>query len=245
MFINTKDESRRTFNSSFFIERGNVTMTRGSQEIKVKNINRELVTMASLVEKQIYESMLSLKNNDIELANKVINNDDEVDQMQKIIDEQCIKFIASEQPLATDLRKIMTASKIVTDLERMADHAVDICKLTKKIGANIDLFKKCLGDLWEMEKKVRGMIGAAIDSYIKNDDEMAYKICKKDDEIDSFYKSLFTVFVDKMKDDESLTEKGISLLFVIRYLERIGDRVTNICESTVYTKSGAYVDLNE
>ena len=220
-------------------------MTRGSQEIKVKNINRELVTMASLVEKQIYESMLSLKNHDIELANRIINNDDKVDEMQKIIEERCIKFIASEQPLATDLRKIMTASKIVTDLERMADHAVDICKLTKKIGANINLFKKSLEGLWEMEKKVRDMIGLAINSYINNDEEMAYKICERDDEIDSFYKSLFAEFVKEMKDDESLTEQGISLLFVIRYLERIGDRVTNICEFTVYTKSGAYVDLND
>ena len=220
-------------------------MTRGSQEIKVKNINRELVTMASLVEKQIYESMLSLKNHDIELANRIINNDDKVDEMQKIIEEQFIKFIASEQPLATDLRKIMTASKIVTDLERMADHAVDICKLTKKIGANINLFKKSVEPLWEMEKKVRDMIGLAINSYINNDDEMAYKICERDDEIDSFYKSLFAEFVKDMKDDESLTEQGISLLFVIKYLERIGDRVTNICEFTVYTKSGAYVDLND
>jgi len=220
-------------------------MTRGSQEIKVNIINKELVTMANLVEKQIYQSMLSLKNNDIELANKIIKNDDEVDGMQKIIEEQCIKFIASEQPLATDLRKIMTASKIVTDLERMADHAVDICKLTKKVGANINLFKKNLEPLWEMEKKVRDMIGLAIDSYIKNDDEMAYKVCERDDEIDTLYKSLFAKFVEEMKDDESLTEKGISLLFVVKYLERIGDHVTNICESTVYTKSGAYVDLNE
>jgi phosphate transport system protein len=220
-------------------------MTRGSQEIKVNIINKELITMANLVEKQIYQSMLSLKNNDIELANKIINNDDEVDGMQKIIEEQCIKFIASEQPLATDLRKIMTASKIVTDLERMADHAVDICKLTKKVGANINLFKKNLEPLWEMEKKVRDMIGLAIDSYIKNDDEMAYKVCERDDEIDTLYKSLFAKFVEEMKDDESLTEKGISLLFVVKYLERIGDHVTNICESTVYTKSGAYVDLNE
>jgi len=220
-------------------------MTRGSQEIKVNTIHRELVTMANLVEKQIYESMLSLKNHDVELANKIINNDDKVDEMQKIIEEQCIKFIASEQPLATDLRKIMTASKIVTDLERMADHAVDICKLTKKIGVNINLFKKSLEPLWEMEKKVRDMIGLAINSYINNDEEMAYKICKRDDEIDSFYKSLFAEFVKEMKDDERLTEQGISLLFVIRYLERIGDRVTNICEFTVYTKSGSYVDLNE
>ena len=220
-------------------------MTRGSQDIKVKNIHRELVTMASLVEKQIYQSMLSLKNYDIELANKIINNDDKVDNMQKVIEEQCIKYIASEQPLATDLRKIMTASKIVTDLERMADHAVDICKITKKIGGDINLFKKSLEALWEMEEKVRSMIGLAIDSYINGDDDMAYKICQRDDEIDLFYKDLFAKFVDEIKLDESLTEKGIRLLFVIKCLERIGDHVTNICESTVYSKSGVYVDLNE
>jgi phosphate transport system protein len=220
-------------------------MTRGSQDIKVKNIHRELVTMSSLVEKQIYESMLSLKNYDIELANKIIKNDDKVDEMQKIIEEQCIKYIASEQPLATDLRRIMTVSKIVTDLERMADHAVDICKIARKIGGNINLFKENLEALWEMEKKVRHMIGLAIDSYINDDDEMAYKICERDDEIDSFYKSLFATFISEIKLDESLTEKGIRLLFVIKYLERIGDHVTNICEWTVYSKSGNYVDLNE
>jgi len=220
-------------------------MTRGSQDIKVKNINRDLITMANLVEKQIYESMLSLKNYDIELANKIINNDDKVDDLQKKIEEKCIKYIASEQPLATDLRKIMTASKIVTDLERMADHAVDICKITKKIDGSINSFKKSSETLWEMEKKVRDMIGVAIDSYINIDEEMAYKICKKDDEIDSFYKSLFATFIEEIKMDDSLTEKGIRLLFVIKYLERIADHVTNICEWTVYSKSGAYVDLNE
>ena len=127
----------------------------------------------------------------------------------------------------------------------MADHAVDICKISKKIGGNINSFKKSSETLSEMEKKVRDMIGLAIDSYINDDDKMAYKICERDDEIDSFYKSLFATFVDEIKLDESLTEKGIRLLFVIKYLERIGDHVTNICESTVYSKSGVYVDLNE
>lgn len=220
-------------------------MTRGSQDIKRKNINRELVTMANLVEKQIYESMLSLKNYDIELADKIIKNDDKVDELQKKIEERCIKFIAAEQPLAKDLRRVMTASKIVTDLERMADHAVDICKITKNMNGSVNAFKKSSETLWEMEKKVRDMIGKSIDAYINNDDEMAYKICQLDDEIDSFYKSLFGTFIEEIKLDDSLTEKGISLLFVIKFLERIADHVTNICEWTVYSKNGDYVDLNE
>lgn len=109
-------------------------MTRGSQHIRVKNIHRDLLSMSSLVEKQIYESMICLKKYDLEKADIIIDNDDEVDNMQKEIEEECIKFIATEQPLAKDLRRVFAASKIVTDLERMADHAIDICKITKKMG---------------------------------------------------------------------------------------------------------------
>ena len=220
-------------------------MTRGSQDARVKIINRELLSMASLVEKQIYESMVSLKNYDVEKAEKVIKDDDKVDEMQKTIEEQCIKYIASEQPLATDLRRIFTASKIVTDLERMADHAVDICKITKRLGGNVKSFKESSDELWEMDKKVRDMIKAAIDAYINEDEELAYRICEKDDEIDAFYKSLFTTLINALKVDENLIHKGTQLLFVIKYLERIGDHVTNICEWTIFSKTGVYVDLNE
>lgn len=220
-------------------------MTRGSQEARVKSINRELLTMANLVEKQIYESMLCLKNYDLEKAEQVIKADDKVDEMQKTIEEECIKFIATEQPLATDLRRVFTASKIVTDLERMADHAVDICKITKRLGGSVKSFKESSDELWEMDKKVRTMIKLAIDSYVNEDDAMAYKICKKDDEIDAFYKSLFANLIEAIKLDENLIQKGAQLLFVIKYLERIGDHVTNICEWTIFSKGGVYVDLNE
>lgn len=220
-------------------------MTRGSQDSRVKVINRDLLNMSSLVEKQIYESIVSLKNYDVEKANQVIKDDDKVDNMQKAIEEECIKFIATEQPLATDLRRVFTASKIVTDLERMADHAVDICKITKRLGGNIKSFGENSEELWEMDKKVRSMIKVAIDAYINEDEEKAYGICKKDDEVDAFYKSLFGNLINAIKVDENLIPKGTQLLFVIKYLERIGDHVTNICEWTIFSKTGVYVDLNE
>ncbi|MCE5220403.1 MAG: phosphate signaling complex protein PhoU [Clostridium sp.] len=220
-------------------------MTRGSQDARVKIINKELLNMSSLVEKQIYESMLSLKNYDLKKAEQVIKDDDKVDNMQKKIEDECIKFIATEQPLATDLRRVFTASKIVTDLERMADHAVDICKITKRIGRNVKSFKGNSDELWEMEEKVRTMIKLAIDSYINEDEAMAYKICERDDEIDTFYKSLFSNLIEAIKVDENLIHEGAQLLFVIKYLERIGDHVTNICEWTIFSKTGVYIDLNE
>lgn len=220
-------------------------MTRGSQDARVKNINRQLLNMSSLVEKQIYESVVSLKDYDLEKAEQIIKDDDKVDEMQKVIEEECIKYIATEQPLATDLRRVFTASKIVTDLERMADHAVDICKIIKRIGGDIDSLKENSKELWEMDKKVREMIKEAIDAYINEDHDAAYKICQSDDEIDAHYKSLFTNLIEKIKVDENLIQKGTQLLFVIKYLERIGDHVTNICEWTIFSKTGVYVDLNE
>lgn len=220
-------------------------MTRGSQDARVKHINDDLLEMASFVERQIYESLVCLKNYDIEKAEKIIKDDDKVDEMQKNIEDECIKYIATEQPLATDLRRVFTASKIVTDLERMADHAVDICKVTKKIGGDITSLNEKANELWEMDTKVREMIKAAIGAYINEDHDLAYKICEKDDEIDAFYKSLFTNLINAIKVDESLIQKGTQLLFVIKYLERIGDHVTNICEWTIFLKTGVYVDLNE
>lgn len=220
-------------------------MTIESRDNRVNNIKFELVRMAELVEKQIRDSIISLKNHDIELANKLIEADEEIDQMQKSIEEHCIKYIAMEQPLAIDLRKVMAASKIVTDLERMADYAIDICKITRRVGEKIDSFKKSSEALWEMDEKVRDMMKLAIKAYINEDEKMAYEICDKDEEIDSACKLLFSTFVEDESGDENLTEKKLRLLFAIKYLERIGDRVTNICESTIYSKSGNYVDLNE
>ena len=115
-------------------------MTRETQNVRVKNIENDLISMSSLVEKQLYESILCLKNYDVDKIETTIKNDDIVDDMQKRIEEECIKFIATEQPLATDLRRVFAASKIVTDLERMADHAVDVCKLTKRIGRSLSAF---------------------------------------------------------------------------------------------------------
>ncbi|GAA0077987.1 phosphate signaling complex protein PhoU [Clostridium sp. CTA-5] len=218
-------------------------MTRVSQDIRVKEINRQLLKMTSLVEKQIYESMIALKSHDSEMADKVIKGDDKVDELQKIIEEECIKFIAMEQPVAIDLRRVFTASKIVTDLERMADHAVDICKIAKRL--NDSLFKENIDSLWHMEEKVRNMINLSINAYIKDDVEFAYEVCKMDDAIDESYKLLFGILIDEIKQDGNSINKGTQLLFVIKYLERIADHVTNICEWTIFSKKGTYVDLNE
>lgn len=217
-------------------------MTRGSQALRIKEINNSLITMASLVEKQIFESVQCLKVCELNKIDEIIKNDDKVDNLQKTIEEECIKFIATEQPLAKDLRGVFTASKIVTDLERMADHAVDICKIAKyaKNRNSIEILNK----IYDMEEKVRGMIGLAIRAYIERDDEEAYEICKLDDNVDLIYREVFKEILEELKKDKNIEEYA-NLLFVVKYLERIGDHVTNICEWIIFSKKGIYVDLNE
>lgn len=220
-------------------------MTLTSQKIRIKEINCQIVQMSTLVEKQLYASMLALKNHDLEIINKIMKEDDKVDELQKKIEEECIKFIASEQPLAKDLRNVFTATKVVTDFERMADYAIDICKIIKRMNKDTTDFEGDTLSLWVMEEKIRKMISLATNAYVNIDEEQAYEICKMDDEIDSLYKTIFESTLKNVKLDEVRANKNAQLLFVAKYLERVADHVTNICEWIIFSKTGEYVDLNE
>lgn len=210
---------------------------------KIKSLNAELMEMATLVEKQIYDSINALKNQNNELAQEVIKNDDKVDNFQKEIEEKCIKIIATEQPVAKDLRSLYTTSKIVTDLERMADYAVDISKAVSRVqGVN---FSEDVSPVWEMVDIVTKMIKSAIEAYINGDVDHAYEICDMDDRVDALYQGMFSVVLKNMSHNEAMLNQGTQILFVSKYLERIGDHVTNICEWIIFHKKGKYVDLNE
>jgi len=210
---------------------------------KIKSLNAELMEMATLVEKQIYDSINALKNQNNELAQEVIKNDDKVDNFQKEIEEKCIKIIATEQPVAKDLRSLYTTSKIVTDLERMADYAVDISKAVSRVqGVN---FSEDVSPVWEMVDIVTKMIKSAIEAYINGDVDHAYEICDMDDRVDALYQGMFSVVLKNMSHNEAMINQGTQILFVSKYLERIGDHVTNICEWIIFHKKGKYVDLNE
>ena len=201
--------------------------------------------MSTLVEKQLDASMLAHKNHDLEIIDKIMKEDDKVDELQKKIEEECIKFIASEQPLAKDLRNVFTATKVVTDFERMADYSVDICKIIKRMNNDATDFEGDTLSLWVMEEKIRKMISLATNAYVNIDEEQAYEICKMDDEIDSLYKTIFESTLKNVKLDEVRANKNAQLLFVAKYLERVADHVTNICEWIIFSKTGEYVDLNE
>lgn len=210
---------------------------------RMKLLNEDLYLMASLVEKQIFNSVVVLKKQDIKLAQEVINNDDKIDDLQRKIEKKCIKFMATESPLARDLRKIYTTSKIVTDLERIADYAVDICKIAKRIeGQNII---QEIEPVWEMVDVAIEMIKGSVEAFIDGDIDKAYEVCALDDKIDELYRGMFKSILKSMAKDENIINQGTQILFASKYIERVGDHVTNICEWVIFSANGSYVDLNE
>lgn len=218
-------------------------MTRNILDKRLKSLISELAEMGSLVEKQIYDSINALKNHDVELSEKVIKNDDKVDALNKRIEEKCLIYMATQSPMASDLRNMFAASKIVTDLERIADYAVDICKINKRI--EIDPLGEAEIPLWNMVEILSKMINMSVEAFVNSDVEEAYRICKLDDEVDVIYRKLFNDVIKKMSKDENLINKGTQILFASKYLERMGDHITNICEWIIFSKEGDYVDLNE
>lgn len=218
-------------------------MTRKAFDLHLEAMHADLLRMGSLVEKQIYECIEALVNQDIKTAEEIIKNDDIIDDMQKSIEDKAIKLIAMQQPIASDLRNIFTTIKIVTDLERMADHAVDIAKVIKRLKD--EKYVKPLIDIPKIGNLVKNMIKGALDAYVDTNLDKAYEVCKMDDELDAIYKHVFSELMLMMRNDPKTINQATQFLFVCKYFERVGDRTTNICESTIYLITGEQVDLND
>lgn len=212
-------------------------------EMELSELHNDLLRMGSIVEKQIHLCIKSLAEKDEKLADEVIKNDDIVDDLMREIENKSIKLIAKQQPIATDLRFIFTCINIVTDLERMADHAVDIAKVTKRLK-NQEYIKE-LVDIPRMGEIVSTMIKDGLDAYVERNLDKAYEVSKRDDIIDGIYKSVFSEMLEFMRNDNTKIEQAAQFLFVCKFLERIADHVTNICEWTIYIVTGNQVDLNE
>ncbi|MGH4118177.1 phosphate signaling complex protein PhoU [Clostridium sp.] len=218
-------------------------MTRASFDAGLEQIHNDMLSMGSIVEKQIFKCIEALVNQDCDLAEKVIKDDDLVDNLQKVIEDKCVRLIATQQPLAHDLRTLFTSTKIVTDLERIADHAVDIAKIAIKIKG--ETYIKQLVHIPQMADIAKEMIKLSIDAYVEGDLEKAYSTCKMDDKIDAIYKDVFNELLLLMAEDSTTVKQASQLLFVCKFLERIADHTTNICEWTVYLVTGEQIDLND
>lgn len=218
-------------------------MMRNYFDNELQELIKDLIEMCSVVEEALSDSINALKKQNIELAEKVIEQDDIVDKMELKIEDKCLKLIALQQPIAKDLRIIATALKIVTDLERIADHAVDISKITKRLSG--EKYIKELIDIPRMAYIVTGMVKDSIDAYVKQDVDKAREVSKRDDEVDALHSQIFRELLILMMEDPKKINQSTYFLFVSQSIERVADHVTNICEWIIYAVTGEHIDLNE
>lgn len=216
--------------------------TRLAFDRQLIDLQQHILRMASLVERAIYDSVESLATQNAVLAQQVIDSDDVVDEFYSDIEYTIIKIIATQQPIAKDLRVAVSGLKIIMSLERMADFAVDIAKITLRLSS--ERLIKPLVKIHEMAHLVQLMVKDGLDAYVNNDEAKARKMCKYDDDVDYYFREVFDELIEFMKKDANTVEQAASLLLVCRYLERIADYATNIGEEVVFLITGTWEEMN-
>ncbi len=216
-------------------------MTRSFFDRELEELHMDMVSMGSLVEESIENTIIALKKQDVELARKIFMNDDVIDELEKKIERRCLNLIARQQPLAKDLRTISAALKIITDMERIADHSADIAEITLRM-AN-EKYIKPLIDIPRMAELAKNMVNKSIDAYIKQDIELAKFVCKSDDDVDDLFMKITLELINIIKNDPESVEQAIDFILIAKYLERMADHATNIGEWVVYNVTGEHDHL--
>jgi len=217
-------------------------VTRHSYDQELELLRQSLINMGNAVASAIDGAVISLAQQDNELARKIMDYDDEIDQMQIDIEDKCMVLIARQQPIARDLRVIGTGLKITTDLERMGDHAYDIAKIALSLSDQPLI--KPLVDIPRMARMAQKMLKDSLEAYITLDIGLAEQVCINDDEVDNIYSQVFRELLTYMMEDPKTITQATQLIFVARYLERIADHATNIAEWTIYLVTGQRLRKN-
>ena len=217
------------------------TLTRSALERDLEGIRSDILRMGSQVERAIERSVQALKECDVQLAQQVINGDEQINHLRYAIEEHCLELIATQQPAASDLRMTIAATHIAVELERMADHAGGTTEIVKRMYDEPLL--KPLIDVPSMAHIAREMIHAAIDAFMVRDADAALKVAKRDDEIDALYQQVFRELLTYMIEDPRTITRATHLLWAAHNLERIGDRVTNVCERVIFMTTGKLGEL--
>ncbi|MBM2812078.1 MAG: phosphate transport system protein [Chloroflexi bacterium] len=210
--------------------------TRSGFDREIQLLQEQILLMGSMVEKQLDRSIAALRTLDHDLARRVIEGDDEIDRLRFQIEEHAIQLIATQAPMASDLRAIVAALSIVVDMERMGDHAEGIAKITLMHG-DLPLLKP-LVDIPRMADIARGMLHRALDAFVEKDADAARRIAEEDDEVDLLYNQVYRELLTYMLNDPRTIDRATWLLWVAHNLERIADRATNICERVVFLATG-------
>ena len=210
-------------------------------ERQLNTMQDNLIRLSDMVCQAIKDSVTALKNRDLDLARRIVVHDRDLNKLRFAIEEACLGMLATQQPAAIDLRRIIAAMNIVLDLERMGDHAADVAKIVIRIGDEPPL--KPLIDVPQMAERCCELLRRSLWAYSTLDVEAARKIIQEDDIVDQLYDQVFRELLTYMLEDERTIKRAMHLLFVAHNLERIADRVTNICERVLYLKTGEMKEL--
>jgi phosphate transport system protein len=216
-------------------------VARETFEKNMKELEQELIGMGDMVIRAVKRSVEALKSRDMDQAKVIISDDLLVNKKRWDIEEKCINLIATQQPVATDLREIIALLNISTDLERMGDHAEGIAKIVIMLGD--EPLVKPLIDIPRMAEKTTDMIKRSLEAFVKRDAETARTICKEDDEVDKLYDQVYRELLTFMIEDPRTITRATYLMWTAHNLERIADRVTNICERIVFLVTGTMAEI--
>lgn len=206
----------------------------------IQELKDEIGRLGGMVEESLDKTFIALREMNVDLAKDVIAHDDEIDNLENNIEKQCLSLFALQQPLAKDLRMIGSTLKMITDLERIADHSADIAELTIRMAEKPF---KINPEIYSMAEKARIMVGRSIDAFINQDVQTAKEVCQADDEVDQLFNALVMDIAAQIKSGEQWVEQLIDMMFIVKYLERIGDHATNISEWVVYNETGMHQHL--
>ena len=217
-------------------------MTRTALERQLAEVQEDMLVLANMVESAIDRGIQALRNRDVELARQIIADDLKINRKRYETEEKCLELMATQQPLASDLRTIVAVLYIIVDLERMGDHAEGIAKIALILADEPPL--KPYIDIPRMAQVAIGMLMGSLEAFKTRDADRARSICDEDDEVDALYDQVYRELLTFMLQDPRTIHRATHLTWVAHNLERIADRVTNICERVVYLVEGKIGELN-
>ncbi len=217
-------------------------MVREAFQEDMKKLEQQLVAMGEMVTKAVNRSVAALISRNVDQAKQIMRDDLLINRKRWDIEEECINLIATQQPVATDLREIIALLNIITDLERMGDHAEGIAKIVILLGD--EPLVKPLIDIPRMAEKTTDMIKRSLEAFVKRDAKIARAICNEDDEVDRLYDQVYGELLAFMIEDPTAITRATYLIWTAHNLERIADRVTNICERIVFLVTGTMEEIS-
>jgi phosphate transport system protein len=215
---------------------------RATFDQELRDLRDNLLRLGSMVDTAISRSIQALKERDQQLAQEIITDDEKINELRFKIEGDCVSIIARQQPAARDLRFIVAAMNIVLDLERMGDHAAGIATIVLRMGDQPLL--KPLIDLPRMARISQDMLRFSLDALISGDADEALAITRIDEEVDQLYNQIFRELISYMIEDPRTVTRAMYLLFCAHNVERIADRVTNICERVIFVATGQMEEIS-